>query len=154
MRCNHCGNEYPSQYYFKIDEICLECFEKMAREKQAEVMRHSLMKHPLTSTTFTIEGHRIVKQLGVVRGLSVRSRSIIGNIGAGLQTIFGGDITLFTELCEKTRSDAFELMFQHAVDIGGNAVVGIRYDANEVMDGVAEVICYGTAVLAEPLEGG
>jgi uncharacterized protein YbjQ (UPF0145 family) len=104
----------------------------------------------LTSTTFTIDGHTIKKSLGVVRGITVRSRSIFGTIGASIQTIVGGNITLFTELCEKTRAEAFELMVQHAQNEGANAVVGVRYDANEVMGGVTEVLCYGTAVVVEP----
>lgn len=104
----------------------------------------------MTSTTFTIDGYSITKSFGLVRGITVRSRSIFGTIGASLQTIIGGNITLFTELCEKTRAEAFELMVQHAEDEGANAVVGVRYDANEVMAGVTEVLCYGTAVVVEP----
>jgi len=104
----------------------------------------------MTSTTFTIDGYSIKKSFGLVRGITVRSRSIFGTIGASLQTIIGGNITLFTELCEKTRAEAFELMVQHAEDEGANAVVGVRYDANEVMGGVTEVLCYGTAVVVEP----
>ena len=102
-----------------------------------------------TTTTFTIEGHKIVRTLGVVRGISVRSRNIFGSIGAAFQTLFGGNITLYTELCEKTREEAFNIMMQHAQQIGANAVVGVRYDANEIMQGVAEVLCYGTAVVIE-----
>ncbi|MCU1348743.1 MAG: hypothetical protein JWO56_1773 [Acidobacteria bacterium] len=105
----------------------------------------------MTTTAFTIDGFRIVKSLGVTRGITVRSRSIFGTIGASLQTLFGGNISLFTELCEKTRSEAFDLMLQHAVAIGGNAVIGVRYDATEVMQGVTEVLCYGTAVVVEPV---
>jgi uncharacterized protein YbjQ (UPF0145 family) len=108
------------------------------------------MKRELTSTTFTIEGHRVVRNLGLVRGISVRSRSVIGSFAGSLQTLFGGNISMFTELCEQTRSEAFRLMLQHAEELGANAVIGIRYDANEVMAGVAEVLCYGTAVVAEP----
>ena len=104
------------------------------------------ISHAMTTTTFTLDGYRIDKTLGVVRGIIVRSRSVFGTIGAGLQTLVGGDITLFTELCEKTRSDAFELMLEHAAAVGANAVVGVRYDATEVMNGVTEVLCYGTAV--------
>jgi uncharacterized protein YbjQ (UPF0145 family) len=107
------------------------------------------MKHPMTSTTFEIEGHRVTKHLGVVRGITVRSRSIFGTLGASLQTIIGGNITLFTELCEKTRREAFDMMVEHAEQIGANAVIGVRYDATEVMDGVTEVLCYGTAVIVE-----
>lgn len=111
------------------------------------------MDPAMTTTTFEIEGYRAVRNLGVVRGITVRSRSIFGTIGGALQTLAGGNITLFTELCEKTRSEAFEMMIAHATHIGANAVVGIRYDATEVMDGVTEVLCYGTAVVAERKAG-
>jgi uncharacterized protein YbjQ (UPF0145 family) len=107
------------------------------------------MNHALTSTAFSIDGHRVIRSLGVVRGIIVRSRSIVGSIGAGLQTIFGGNISLYTNLCERARSDAFELMVSHAEQLGANAVIGIRYDATEIMSGVTEVLCYGTAVLVE-----
>jgi uncharacterized protein YbjQ (UPF0145 family) len=103
----------------------------------------------LVTTAFTLDGYRIVRNLGLVRGIVVRSRSIFGTIGAGLQTIVGGNITLLTELCEKTREHAFELMMQHAAQMGANAVIGTRYDATEVMSGVTEVLCYGTAVVVE-----
>ena len=105
----------------------------------------------LTATSFVLDGYRVNKTLGVVRGITVRSRSIFGTLGASLQTIVGGNITLFTELCEKTRAEGFELMLRHAQEIGANAVIGIRYDATEVMDGVTEVLCYGTAVIVEPI---
>jgi len=107
------------------------------------------MTHEMVTTAFTLDGFRIVKSMGVVRGIVVRSRSIFGTIGAGLQTIVGGNITLLTELCEKTRSQAFELMLAHASQIGANGIVGTRYDATEVMGGVTEVLCYGTAVFVE-----
>jgi len=107
--------------------------------------------HAMTTTTFTLDGHQITKTLGVVRGVKVRSRSIVGTLGAALQTLVGGDITLLTELCEKTRADAFALMLEHAQTLGANAVVGVRYDATEVMDGVTEVLCYGTAVTVAPV---
>jgi uncharacterized protein YbjQ (UPF0145 family) len=107
------------------------------------------MNHALTTTAFSLDGYRTVKTLGVVRGIIVRSRSIVGNIGAGFQTLFGGNISLYTNLCERTRSDAFELMLKHAQQIGANGVIGIRYDATEVMAGVTEVLCYGTAVVVE-----
>jgi uncharacterized protein YbjQ (UPF0145 family) len=107
------------------------------------------MDHALTTTAFTVDGYRIVRNLGVVRGIMVRSRSIFGTIGGSLQTLVGGNISLFTSLCEKTRNEAFELMLQHAQELGANAVVGIRYDATEVMQGVTEVLCYGTAVVVE-----
>ncbi len=105
------------------------------------------MDHSMTTTTFELQGYRVTRQLGVVRGIVVRSRSLLGTIGGSLQTIFGGNITLFTELCEKTRNDAFEMMTRHAEELGANAVIGVRYDANEVMSGVSEVLCYGTAVV-------
>jgi uncharacterized protein YbjQ (UPF0145 family) len=152
MKCERCGNEYPSEYYFKTETVCLDCFGKMGAEEQKGAIFHSLMKHPMTSTTFIIEGYRVVKQFGVVRGVTVRSRSILGNIGAGLQTLFGGNITLYTELCEKTRAEACDMMVTHAQQIGANAVLGVRYDATEVMDGVTEVLCYGTAALVEPVK--
>jgi uncharacterized protein YbjQ (UPF0145 family) len=104
------------------------------------------IEQSMTTTAFTIDGCRTVRTLGVVRGVTVRSRSVLGTIGASLQTLVGGNITLLTELCERTRADAFELALQHARELGANAVVGIRYDATEVMQGVTEVICYGTAV--------
>ncbi|MGH9702000.1 MAG: YbjQ family protein [Candidatus Acidiferrales bacterium] len=101
------------------------------------------------TTAFELPGYRVVRTLGLVRGIVVRSRSIFGTLGASLQTIVGGNITLFTEMCEKTREDALELMLQHASERGGNAVIGMRYDANEVMQGVTEVLAYGTAVQVE-----
>jgi len=96
-----------------------------------------------------LPGHRIVRNLGIVRGIVVRSRSLVGTIGASLQTLVGGNITLYTELCEKAREDAFELMLRHAAEVGANALIGMRYDANEVADGVTEVLAYGTAVVVE-----
>ena len=105
------------------------------------------MDHSMTTTTFTLDGYKITKHLGVVRGIVVRSRSVFGTIGGSLQTIFGGNITLFTELCEKTRGESFDMMVDHAQQIGANAVVGVRYDATELMSGVTEVLCYGTAVV-------
>ena len=107
------------------------------------------MNHAFTTTAFSLDGYRITRTLGVVRGIIVRSRSIVGSIGAGLQTLFGGNISLHTTLCERTRSDAFELMLKHAQQLGANAVIGVRYDATEVMAGVTEVLCYGTAVVVE-----
>jgi len=107
------------------------------------------MDPKLVTTAFTIDGYRIVRNLGVVRGITVRSRSIIGNIGAGIQTLFGGNISLLQELCERARQEAFTIMMQHAQEHGANAIVGMRYDANEVMSGVTEVLAYGTAVVAE-----
>jgi uncharacterized protein YbjQ (UPF0145 family) len=103
----------------------------------------------LVTTAFELPGYRTVRNFGVVRGIVVRSRSIIGNIGAGLQTLIGGNITLYTELCEKAREDAFRLMLDHAAAVGANALIGVRYDANEVTAGVTEVLAYGTAVTVE-----
>ena len=109
-----------------------------------------MVAHNMVTTQFELDGFRVTRTLGVVRGIVVRSRSIVGTIGASLQTLVGGNITLLTNLCEKTRQEAFDLMLQHAAEIGGNAVVGARYDATEVMQGVAEVLAYGTAVYVEP----
>ena len=105
------------------------------------------MDHTLVTTAFELPGYRVTRNLGVVRGIVVRSRSIFGTIGAGLQTLVGGNITLLTELCEKTREQAIALMIQHAEAVGANALLGVRYDATEVMSGVTEVLCYGTAVV-------
>lgn len=111
------------------------------------------MKHPMTSTTFNIEGFKTIKKLGVIRGITVCSRSIFGTIGASIQTIFGGNISLFTELCEKSREEAFDMMVGHAEQIGANAVIGVRYDTTELMSGVTEVLCYGTAAVLEKISG-
>jgi uncharacterized protein YbjQ (UPF0145 family) len=108
-----------------------------------------MMDHKNTTTAFEISGQRIKQNLGIVKGIIVRSRSIFGNIGAGFQTIFGGNITILSELCEKTREDAFNLMMQHAESLGANAVIGTRYESTEIMSGVTEVLCYGTAVIVE-----
>jgi uncharacterized protein YbjQ (UPF0145 family) len=107
------------------------------------------ISHAMVTTAFTLDGYSIVRNLGLVRGIIVRSRSIVGSIGATLQTIVGGNITLLTSLCEQTREHAFDLMLQHASELGANAVVGMRYDATEIMQGVTEVLAYGTAVYAE-----
>ena len=109
-----------------------------------------VVAHTMVTTQFELDGFRVVRTLGVVRGIVVRSRSILGTIGASLQTILGGNVTILTQLCEKTRSDAFDLMLRHAAELGGNAVVGARYDATEIMQGVTEVLAYGTAVFVEP----
>jgi uncharacterized protein YbjQ (UPF0145 family) len=108
------------------------------------------MDSAMTTTTFELHGYRVVKTLGVVRGIIVRSRSIFGTIGAGLQTLVGGDISIFSDLCEQTRREALDRMLKHAAAVGANAVIGLRYDATEIMQGVTEVLCYGTAVLVEP----
>jgi uncharacterized protein YbjQ (UPF0145 family) len=105
----------------------------------------------MITTSITIEGYRITRNLGVVRGITVRSRSVFGNIAGGLQTIFGGQISIYIDLCEKTREEAFQYMMQHAAERGANAIINMRYDANEVMNGVTEVLAYGTAVVAEKI---
>jgi uncharacterized protein YbjQ (UPF0145 family) len=109
------------------------------------------MNHAYTTTAFELPGHRTVVALGVVRGITVRSRSIVGSFLGNLQTIVGGNISIYTELCERAREEAFQLMLTHAEQVGANAIVGIRYDANEIMSGVTEVLCYGTAVRVEPV---
>jgi uncharacterized protein YbjQ (UPF0145 family) len=105
--------------------------------------------HPLTTTAFELPGYRIVKSFGVVRGIMVRSRSVIGNFGASIQALFGGNISLYTELCERARGDTFNLMIEHAGQMGANAIIGVRYDATEIAPGITEVLCYGTAVFVE-----
>ncbi|HEV2180035.1 MAG TPA: YbjQ family protein [Gemmatimonadaceae bacterium] len=107
----------------------------------------------MTTTGFSLDGYRVVQNLGIIRGIVVRSRSIVGNIGAALQTLVGGNISLLTDLCERTREEAFQLMLSHASEVGANAVIGVRYDATEVMNGVTEVLCYGTAVVVEAQQG-
>ncbi|HKX08735.1 MAG TPA: YbjQ family protein [Stellaceae bacterium] len=114
-------------------------------------MATSTLDHALVTTAFELPGYRVVRNLGVVRGIIVRSRSVIGSIGAGFQTLFGGNITLYTQLCERARGDAFDLMVEHAAELGANAIIGARYDATEIMSGVAEVLAYGTAVVVEPV---
>jgi uncharacterized protein YbjQ (UPF0145 family) len=104
----------------------------------------------IVTTTNDVAGYRIVRHLGVVRGLTVRSRSVIGNIGAGIQSLFGGNITIYTELAERAREEAFKLMVEHAASAGANAIVAMRYDANEITDGITEVLAYGSAVVVEP----
>jgi uncharacterized protein YbjQ (UPF0145 family) len=103
----------------------------------------------MVTTAFELPGYHVSQSLGIVRGIVVRSRSVIGNLGAAIQTLFGGNITIYTQLCEKARADAFRLMVEHAFDLGANALIGVRYDANEVAAGVTEVLAYGTAVVAE-----
>ncbi|MGD0444385.1 MAG: YbjQ family protein [Edaphobacter sp.] len=112
---------------------------------------HSSLDPALVTTAFEIPGHRIVRNIGVVRGIVVRSRNVFATIGASLQTLAGGDITLFTELCEKTRQDSCAMMTLHAAQLGANAVIAFRYDANELMSGVTEVLAYGTAVVVEKI---
>lgn len=108
------------------------------------------MDNALVTTGFELEGYKVIKHLGMVRGITVRSRSIIGNLGAALQSLVGGNISLYTELCEHARTEAYELMLSHAESVGGNGIIGVRYDTNDITDGVTEVVCYGTAVNIQP----
>jgi len=108
--------------------------------------------HSNVTSAFTLPNLEVTQNYGIVRGIIVRSRSLVGNIGAGFQTLFGGNISLYTELCERARRDAYELMIQHAAQLGANGVIGVRYDATEIASGVTEVICYGTAVTVAPGE--
>ena len=110
----------------------------------------SVVPHHMVTTAFTLDGFRVTRNFGIVRGITVRSRSVLGTIAGSLQTIVGGNISMFTSLCERAREEAFELMLEHAAQLGANAVIGMRYDANDVMSGVTEVLAYGTAVLVEP----
>jgi uncharacterized protein YbjQ (UPF0145 family) len=150
MRCLKCNKDFPSVYYFQAPGVCNECFEKMSPEEREHVRKPAPML-AMTTTAFTLDGYKIIKSLGVVRGIIVRSRSLFGTMGASIQTLMGGNITLFTELCEQTREEAFEMMLSHAQERGANAVIGVRYDATEIMQSVTEVLCYGTAVIVEPL---
>jgi uncharacterized protein YbjQ (UPF0145 family) len=112
------------------------------------------VSHQMVTTAFELPNYRVVQNLGVVRGIVVRSRNVFATIGAGLQTLVGGNITVFTTLCEQTRSDAFDIMIQHATEIGANAIIGARYDTTELAQGVTEVLAYGTAVIVEPTNPG
>ncbi len=111
------------------------------------------VSHQMVTTAFEIEGFRVTQNLGVVRGIVVRSRNVLVNIGATFQTLVGGNITAWTRLCEQTRADAFEIMIQHATELGANAIIGARYDTTELMGGVTEVLAYGTAVIVQPIDG-
>jgi uncharacterized protein YbjQ (UPF0145 family) len=108
-----------------------------------------MVPHDMVTTNLQLDGYRVTRNLGVVRGITVRSRSVIGTLGASLQTLVGGNITLFSQLCEKSREEAFDLMLEHAGQLGANAVIAMRYDATEIMQGVTEVLAYGTAVVVE-----
>ena len=110
--------------------------------------------HQMVTTAFELPNHRVVQNLGVVRGIVVRSRNVFATIGASFQTLVGGNITMWTSMCEQARADAFEIMIQHATEIGANAVIGTRYDTTEISTGVTEVLCYGTAVIVEPTNPG
>lgn len=112
------------------------------------------VSHQMVTTAFELPNYRVVQNLGVVRGIVVRSRNIFATLGATLQTVVGGNITVWTKLCEDTRTDAFDIMIQHATELGGNAVIGARYDTTEIASGVTEVLAYGTAVIVEPLSQG
>ena len=160
--CTSCGHEFAGagpgavkvrcpKCHFENDAgatECIKCGVVFAKYATAPP-RPGVITHDMTSTTFELPGHRVAQNLGLVRGIVVRSRSVVGTLGASLQTLVGGDITLFTELCENTRNDAFDRMVQHASERGANAVIGIRYDATEIMQGVTEVLAYGTAVVVE-----
>jgi uncharacterized protein YbjQ (UPF0145 family) len=110
------------------------------------------MNEAMTSTAFTLDGYRVVESLGVVRGVTGRSRSLLGTIGAKFETLIGGHISMLTTLCERARAEAFDILLAQAQRRGANAVIGVRYDATEIMSGVTEVLCYGTAVVVEPIE--
>lgn len=112
------------------------------------------VSHQMVTTAFEVPNHRVVQNLGVVRGIVVRSRNVFATIGASFQTLVGGNITMWTSMCEQARADAFEIMIQHATEIGANAVIGTRYDTTEISTGVTEVLCYGTAVIVEPTNPG
>lgn len=120
---------------------------------QAVNNKGSMMKHELVTTALEIPGYKILGNLGVVRGITVRCRSVVGNFVGGIQSLFGGNITVYTELCEQARSEAYGLMCQHADEEGANAIISMRYDATELMPGLTEVLCYGTAVFVEPASG-
>jgi uncharacterized protein YbjQ (UPF0145 family) len=111
-----------------------------------------LITNPMVTTAWELPGYRVAQNLGVVRGIIVRSRSVVGNIGAGIQSLFGGNITILTGLCEQARAHAFDLMIEHANQMGANAIIGFRYDATEIMNGATEVLAYGTAVIVEPVD--
>ncbi len=123
----------------------------LARVRAMVFNRAMSETHPFTTTAFEIPGYKAVRNFGVVRGIVVRSRSVVGNFAAGVQSLFGGNITIYTELCERARDDAFRDMITHASKLGANAVIGVRYDATEIMPGITEVLCYGTAVQVEAL---
>lgn len=123
----------------------------LSRDNVAMTPYSGMPAHNMVTTSFELPGYRVVRTMGVVRGIVVRSRSILGTLGASLQTLVGGNITLLTDLCEKTRNEAFDIMLQHAGQMGANAVIGARYDATEVMQGVTEVLAYGTAVVVEKI---
>ena len=124
-----------------------------APKQPYDLVPPNTIRQSMVTTAFTLDGFRVLENLGVVRGIVVRSRSLFGNIGAGFQMLFGGNITLYTKLCESTRQEAFEILLSHAAQIGANAIIGMRYDATEIMGGVTEVLAYGTALKVEPDSG-
>jgi uncharacterized protein YbjQ (UPF0145 family) len=137
------------------EPITILFFDKEVDDMGAAMNPHSqamLATNPMCTTAFELPGYRIVRSLGVVRGIVVRSRSVVGNFAAGVQSLFGGNITILTGLCEHARGEAFDLMIQHANQLGANAVIAVRYDANEIMTGASEVLAYGTAVVVEALD--
>jgi uncharacterized protein YbjQ (UPF0145 family) len=140
-----------SRFYILEHPLSRKGLTAYLEEKEMSKRTSAPVAHNLVSTTFELSGYRIVSNLGLVRGIVVRSRSIVGTIGASLQTLVGGDISLFSKLCEDTRNDAFERMLEHAAELGANGVIGVRYDATEIMQGVTEVLAYGTAVIVTPV---
>jgi uncharacterized protein YbjQ (UPF0145 family) len=148
QKCPKCGSEVMEAANF-----CSACGSRTTeggRTGAAQYTPQGSISHHLVTTAFDLSGYDVVSNLGLVRGIVVRSRSVVGTIGASLQTLVGGDITLFSKLCEDTRRDAFERMLQHAAELGANGVIGMRYDATEIMQGVTEVLAYGTAVVVRP----
>lgn len=132
----------------KLDQLN-QATESLNANAPYEVSQRYTLPHHMVTTAFTLDGFKIVRTLGVVRGITVRSRSVFGTMGGVLHSMVGGNITVFTKLCEVTRAEAFEIMVQHASEIGANAIIGMRYDATELMSGVTEVLAYGTAVIVE-----
>jgi uncharacterized protein YbjQ (UPF0145 family) len=124
-----------------------------ASKQPYDLVPPNTIRQSMVTTAFALDGFRVLENLGVVRGIVVRSRSLLGNIGAGFQMLFGGNITLYTKLCEHARQEAFEILLSHAAQIGANAIIGMRYDATEIMGGVTEVLAYGTALKVEPDSG-
>ncbi len=148
-RCSNCNFENMETANF-----CASCGHKLGADSgpRTHTRMSGAVSHAMVTTTFELTGFEVIRNLGLVRGIVVRSRSIVGTVGASLQTLVGGDISLFSELCENTRSDAFERMLTHAAELGANAVLGVRYDATEIMNGVTEVLAYGTAVVVKSIE--
>jgi len=135
----------------KLDKLN-QAKEAVAARAPYDISEPYRLPDHMVTTAFSLDGFRIVRTLGVVRGVTVRSRSLLGTLGGSLHTIIGGNITAFTRLCEMTRAEAFDILVQHASEVGANAIIGMRYDATEIMNGVTEVIAYGTAVVVESLE--